>query len=732
MVDLFPDAPDDLIDIAQRSGLTHPIEGLLCAPDRYEDCRVVYDDLSALPSSSADEPVVLQVELMPKPNGEILARGFDKYKNELDNPWVWQCRRLEIPVFDDYDNRAYLSVFGAVRQWQHVPPNEYIYLRATAKRFGPKLYLNGEMLDVQKVGQVAPVYLGSSHNVNAGETSKLIDWIYDDEDRLLKACYVASEVIRRDCGSMTDEEIIGLCMPKNLDENALVPLNLIELLSHLHEPKTPEQASLAKQIVDNICILSLQCRAYEQNLRVPCANSPVADKESLLGLTSNLIEKLNENLGKKSRSLTENQKQIAFGISERLSDERPLNGLLSGEVGTGKTYAYGIPAVAAHLSGAKVAIIAPTILLANQIASGLSEAFGEGIEIERVLAQGKIRNPHAILVGTKGLVSVAKRHDYKPDFLICDEQHKMDVESRGSMVAEHTHTLDVSATPIPRSLALSLYEGVDLYTLNEVPVEKNIISALIDTKERGIATAQIKRALENNERVAVVYTLVDQKQGAPAASLDFESATKRSSKKERDSEERNRARAVEKAKVFEQAFPGKVALLHGQLKDAEKIEQLDNFRSGKTPLMVTTTIFETGIDVPDVNVMIIRDAENLGVSQLHQLRGRLARAGGTAHCFLMVEDTKKLSDESFERLLSFTKTNDGYTLALEDMLRSGAGNLQGLQQRGKASTTFKGVKISSKDLLLGDRPDLMVDIKDNEPQMLEIKQTSSRQTQLFA
>src|SRR3546814_456862 len=191
-----------------------------------------------------------------------------------------------------------------------------------------------------------------------------------------------------------------------------------------------------------------------------------------------------------------------------MAGSKPLNGLLSGEVGAGKTIAYIAPAIAAYRCGGKVAILAPTMLLADQIANEVIEYFGDQVPVERIEEGGVIHSHESILVGTHSLATIARKSRSAPNLLICDEQHKLHTALRSAMVKPWTHTVDVSATPVPRSLALSLYEGMTLFTLNEQPVKKHIDTFLIDTKERPHAVTAIKRALEKKKRVAIILPRV--------------------------------------------------------------------------------------------------------------------------------------------------------------------------------------------------------------------------------
>jgi len=193
--------------------------------------------------------------------------------------------------------------------------------------------------------------------------------------------------------------------------------------------------------------------------------------------------------------------------------------------------------------------------------------------------------------------------------------------------------------------------------------------------------------------------------------------------------------ATASAELFEHHFPGQVVLLHGQTQD--KAAALDTFRRGDKRLMVTTTIFETGIDVPDVKVLVVRDPQQMGLSQLHQLRGRLARTGGDGHCFLLTEDLNALSAETVERLNTFCQSINGYDLAYADMLARGAGDLCSLEQKGKANATFKGIKITTEDLLIhnDNHADLQIHTHDNQTDedmsYAQYSKTSQRQVSMF-
>lgn len=731
------DAPAHLMECARKMGLNHPIEALLCAPDRYEDYRYVVDSFDQIAASASQVPVIAKVKVRGDQNGKPSIRGYgrrdgpvpvggyaDRSKLLAKDPFAFRVFRLEIDVEDSQGQAAIISAFGSVGQWKDTPAGQDLIVRGTFERaYGRKQFRDVSVLAPGQVGVIAPIYLGASgKGVNMHAVAEMVRWACSSDELLEEAMFAACEQIRQDCAGLPDSEILRLCTPEACE---LRPQTLPELLASMHRPNSSELEGLdAIQIASRICALGMQCRAQRQNARAVCPEAPIGTVDELRTRATALIAAVEKRRG---YPLTKNQSQVILGVAERLASTRPLNGLLSGEVGAGKTIAYSVPAAVAHLSGARVCIFAPTTLLADQIAKGIASEYQGAVPVELVKAGGKIRNHDAILVGTTGLNSVASKQGYQPDFVIFDEQHKLHTAAREALVQPYTHVLEVSATPIPRSLALSLYDGMDLFTLNEQPVKKEIHTALIDVKHRGVAAHALKRAIEKGARCAVVFTLVDPQEGTPAAGVGVEDGRSKGASKE--AEEKARRTAIDSAADLERFFPGQVALLHGKMKPEAKGTALDSFRAGVKNLMVTTTIFETGIDVPDIQVLVIRDPEHLGQSQLHQLRGRLARSGGFGLCFLLTEDVNALSPESYARLNQFSNTLDGYTLARADMLARGAGDLEGLQQTGRASTTFKGIKLSIQDLLMDEsrRPELVVEasLSDEDAGRKDKRQTQS-------
>lgn len=722
---------NQLQDTANKLSLDSPIEGFLCVPARYEDYR---KPLTQLDHSLVGENVTLRLRVSEK--SEAICGYANRHKKvpshlirnkltmQLHDPFSWAAFRLEVEAHTAHGDMVRVTIFGAIKDWEHIEQGQELILNGKLDLFRGQWQLSSPReLHEDQVGRIVPVYLGIAGQVHTKHVTQLIDWLLSTDELMEQGLFAAYQKIIDSCAGLHDGDILDYCIK---DEAYIEHQTIFSVLASMHAPQDMLEAEQALAIVKRICILSMQCQAKLANTRDEHEHAPIGLGSPMAQWTNELVDVVEQSKG---FPLTENQKQVANDIVARIQEEKPMIGLLSGEVGAGKTIAYAIPAVAAHRAGARVAIIAPTLLLANQIAREIALEFGEFASVERVFAGRKIRNIDSILVGTSGLNSVARKQDYVPDLLIFDEQHKLNTLSREEMVSPYTHTLEVSATPIPRSLALSFYDGVDLFTLNEQPVLKNVETSLVDTNQRGLATQAIREAVQNKKRVALVFTLVEGAKNEITIGVD---GATRTTKKQKESEEVARRAATDSFDLFDKHFPEQVVLLHGQMSDAEKEAALDTFRSGEKPILITTTIFETGIDVPDISTLVIRDPENLGLSQLHQLRGRLARRGGNGHCFLLCDDLTALAENTYERLEFFTRNTDGYDLALHDMKSSGAGDLTGYQQRGKSTTVFKGIKLQVEDFLESEQIGLDIDAVEQDLKESSRQKNEYRQATLSA
>ncbi|MFL5301482.1 MAG: ATP-dependent DNA helicase RecG [Anaeromyxobacteraceae bacterium] len=371
--------------------------------------------------------------------------------------------------------------------------------------------------------------------------------------------------------------------------------------------------------------------------------------------------------------LTGSQRGALAEIAADMGRPEPMNRLLQGDVGSGKTAVAFAAMMLAVQSGWQAALMAPTEILAEQHARTLRRWLeGSGVEVSLVaaaargkpqrdareaLASGRAR----LAVGTHALLEAGVGLD-RLGLVVVDEQHRFGVLQRAKLIAKGVRpdVLVMTATPIPRTLALAFYGDLDQSKIGELPPGRTpVVTKLYGDSQRRAAYDVARRELGAGRQVYVVYPLV-----AESAKTDLADAT---------------TGAAELGKVF---AGHAVGLLHGQLKGDEKRAVMDRFRAGELRVLVSTTVIEVGVDVPNATVMIVEHAERFGLSQLHQLRGRVGRGAAKSHC-LLVAHFARAGDEARERLQTMIRTQDGFEIARADLKLRGPGELIGTRQSGQ-------------------------------------------------
>lgn len=370
-------------------------------------------------------------------------------------------------------------------------------------------------------------------------------------------------------------------------------------------------------------------------------------------------------------ALTNAQRRAAWDIIQDLEQQTPMNRLLQGDVGSGKTVVAGIAARQAAFHGFQTAVLAPTEILATQHAETLSnllEPFGVRVGLLTGSVKGVARKTlyeHIasgdvhVVVGTHALLQDTVNF-LKLGFVVIDEQHRFGVAQRQALLAksEHMpHLLAMTATPIPRSLALTVYGELDVSVLNELPKgRKPIETKLWSPNSRAQLYEIMDKELAAGRQAYVICSLIDDNPDNDVKSVEAEY------KKLRQGPFKHRS----------------ISLLHGKLKSDEKEKVMSLFAAGEIDMLVSTTVVEVGVDVPNATVMLIEDADRFGLSQLHQLRGRVGRSSHQSYCYLMMSDSSKPS----QRLREIEKSNDGFYLAEVDLRLRGPGEIYGRAQHG--------------------------------------------------
>jgi ATP-dependent DNA helicase RecG len=369
--------------------------------------------------------------------------------------------------------------------------------------------------------------------------------------------------------------------------------------------------------------------------------------------------------------LTGGQKDALREIVQDMQRPEPMHRLLQGDVGAGKTIVALLAAIVAMENGLQVAFMAPTEILASQHYTTLATRLaatrfrvalltGHTAASEREgIRAGLARGTTHLVVGTHALVQDAV--DFaRLGLVVIDEQHRFGVAQRAALGAKglHPDVLLMTATPIPRTLALTDYAELDVSRITGLPPGRQpVTTTLVPESRRDEVYRLLDRELEQGRQAYVIYPLVEE-----SARVDLRSAT-------------------EMAERLAAVFPTRtVALLHGRLKADEKDRVMQAFAAGRVDVLVSTTVVEVGVDVPNATVMVVEHAERFGLSQLHQLRGRVGRGAWASHCVLLYQ--APWSDEARQRLQALAATTDGFAIAERDLELRGPGDFFGTRQSG--------------------------------------------------
>lgn len=458
--------------------------------------------------------------------------------------------------------------------------------------------------------------------------------------------------------------------------------------------KMPE--TLPSWLIDEQKLIS-RSEAIE-NMHFPASSAKLAEAKRRLGfeevfclsLASQLVKKelakelapviyFDETLAKKFVAslpfdLTSEQRKVAWAILQDLDKSQPMNRLVEGDVGSGKTVVAAMASALAIKQGYQVALMAPTEILARQHAEtisklltplGLDKKVGlllggmkpaQKTSARKSIANGQMR----FIIGTHALISEAVDFSNLA-LVIIDEQHRFGVEQRQKLqkkAGHAVHTLSLTATPIPRSLALVIYGELDVSIIAEKPPGRLAVETkIISPNSKKSIYEKVKQELDNGRQMFVVCPLISESEMLDANSAEkiYDEFSKKDFK------------------------DYKVGLLHGQMKAIDKEKIMTEFVNHKLDILVSTTVIEVGVDVPNASVMMIEAPERFGLAQIHQLRGRVGRGGDQAYCYLMMSDSKAPS----RRLRALESSSDGFKLAELDLEIRGPGALYGQMQSGQ-------------------------------------------------
>jgi len=463
-------------------------------------------------------------------------------------------------------------------------------------------------------------------------------------------------------------------LPEEIREKLnLLPLN--QALKQIHFPQNFKKLEEARRRLsfDELFLLQLKSQIARREIK----NSQAEAMEFKEKEIQNFVKSL-------PFQLTTAQRKSAWEIIQDLGKKQPMVRLLEGEVGSGKTLVAVLTMLNTALNNKQSVLMVPTEILAEQHFNSISKLLEDFPRIKIGLVSrsaqksrpqkltenqnkkekiNKMAQECQIIIGTHSLIQ-EKIFFSDLDLAVIDEQHRFGVEQRKTLIQKSgdkntiPHLLSLTATPIPRTLALGLFGDLDISLIDELPQgRKKIITKVVPEEKRNKAYNFIREKIEEGRQVFFICPLID-----PSDKLEIKSVRE------------------EYKKLKDEIFPNKkIALLHGKLKPSEKEKIMKDFLNHHYDILVSTSVVEVGVDIPNASIMVIEGAERFGLAQLHQFRGRVGRGEHQSYCFLF---TDKQSQNTRERLYSLEKNQDGFALAKTDLKLRGSGNIFGTSQSG--------------------------------------------------
>ena len=485
---------------------------------------------------------------------------------------------------------------------------------------------------------------------------------------------------------------LGDNMPAELRERLGV-IGLSEAIAAIHRPQELTEDFLRYRSPAHLRIILQEFFTFQLVLRVRRATEEVKRKSRKIEIEDELREEVKQILPFK---LTGAQKRVLREIAGDLRSEKPMYRLLQGDVGSGKTIVALIAAIIMIRNGHQVALLAPTEILVEQHYQRLRQLLDHSVVVARATGSMTAGERRTLLAGLRdGYIQLAvgthalleERVVFKSlGLAIVDEQHRFGVEQRQKLFAkgDTPDILVMTATPIPRSLALAMYGDLELSVIDELPPNRQKVVTRVRTMSEVERVYKfIDDEIDDGAQVYAVYPIIE------------------------ESEKLNLKPLTEGFELMKRRFPGRrVEMMHGRMSSGEKDEVMARFKKGEIDILVATTVIEVGIDVPNASIMLIVDADRFGLSQLHQLRGRVGRGARKSYCILL-RNTRAASD-AVTRLAIFEQTKDGFEVADRDLAIRGPGEFLGTRQSGVPRFRFGNI-LRDHDLMEKAR-DLAIEI----------------------
>jgi len=619
-------------------------------PYRYID-RSKFYKISEIPKNNIEIQIIgqiIDIRIVSQKKGKRMVAILKDFSGEIDLIWFKGYKWIKESIIK-YKNYI---IFGKINWFKgkaSIPHPEMQLENDFKKNIGNKLH---------------PIYHSTEKLTNSGFTQ-----------RTLKN--IVFELLN------TKIDIIKENLPNHLI-NKLTLISNIEAINQIHFPK------------NNVMLFKAQFRLKFEELfllQIKMLLKNSERKEKIKGFKfKNIGESFNSFYKKRLPfQLTSSQKKVVKEIRNDLSKGVQMNRLLQGDVGSGKTIVALLCSLIAIDNGFQSTIVAPTEILAQQHFNSFKSLLnktkvncylltGSSSKIERDEIKNNLNNGSLnILIGTHAVLE-SKVKFKNLGLAIIDEQHRFGVAQRSKLWLKNTlppHILVMTATPIPRTLAMSVYGDLDVSVIKKLPPGRKPVKTIHRYENKRLQVFKfIKDQIEKGAQIYIVYPLIEE-----SSKLDYKDL-------------------MDGYESISRSFPKpkyQISIVHGRMNSDEKKFEMGRFISGKTQIMIATTVIEVGVDIPNASVILIESAERFGLSQLHQLRGRVGRGKQQSFCILM--SSRKLSENGITRLKTMINSNNGFEIAEIDLKLRGPGDLLGTQQSGllklKISDLVKDSKIIS-------------------------------------
>ena len=506
-----------------------------------------------------------------------------------------------------------------------------------------------------RIGMNSPVYDTEETSKNTGKIIPIYPATFGLPQTTIR------NVMESGLKVVNEENLLSETMPKYIIEQYKLK-DIKTATKQIHFPKSFEEFENARKRLVFEELLSMQ-------LALMSLKNKYEKDEKGIAFSKNV--KMSDVINTLPFKLTKAQLRVLEEIDNNMEEEKPMNRLLQGDVGSGKTAVAIIAAYKAVKSGYQVAIMAPTAILASQHLESFNQILNRfGIKCELLIGSikkskkeeilEKLKNGEIdILIGTHALLE--ENVLFKNlGFVVTDEQHRFGVRQRRiiSQKGENPDVLVMSATPIPRTLALILYGDLDISIIDELPPNRKKIDTYAVTKSMESRVNEfIKKQVNEGRQVYIVCPLVEENE-----EIDVKAVLELAENYKKN--------------VFSEY---RVEYLHGKMRPKEKDEIMQNFKDGKIDILISTTVIEVGVNVPNASIMVVENAERFGLAQLHQLRGRVGRGEYKSYCILKYQGK---SDVIKQRMKIMQETNDGFVIAQKDLELRGTGEFFGTKQHG--------------------------------------------------